>query len=928
MLGLNQLSKEHKFSCSNTLFLNKNHSIHIESIFDSMIESISESSTCTTTSATSSSVSQTDFFTNVCLILNPTALNGFQKMMNRRKDIRLHLQKFLNLFKGSSTASSSSKSRSTTSCEHEALQKSAEELGRWFPDPSKIRDALMSFDKSNHADFLDMLYGLICEEDGFLDLKSIKDVIKTCDLIPDKIPHRLLLGVLIRRCIPIYSRADHLLSLFHAMKESFDNNLVNFKMIFQIYASSFPALFSRGDVAEEALYLLDSDLQSGVDLGLEILSLVGDYIIAQMKAKDKTALSKRLCKIVITSCTGRSGITAKNKSSKWAIRALSRAFPHYTSGIKNLCEALVKKCKYDKISGDLPTILDCLGELALRFSSIFTPFHDQVTSFVVKEVLMKLHEEDQHTTTTKTKTRTLTEEDEWREDVSFEICAKISGIKLLVKQIEGLSDNLPHYSKPVYKLLTAILHHGGNVVAVGRSRRRSGDGGTESNESNHHAWDKSRLRLAAACSLAKLDGIFFQKSQYTAMMLTPVDFHKLALVAQDACYEVRRLFVRKISKLLGRLALPVQYMCVLSLAAVDPEADNVRQAKILLENAISTRRNILRTNANAQRRRYVLLPEYAVPPLISLLAHHPDFSEREEDLHEFERYLNFFLDGILHHADHYSFLNNLVETIKQYEDRLVDGSSGGSSRPMYVICDLALLLINRRAHNRQWVLKPFPGEIIASASLFVVPSKPIRNQTSYLPKGFGDFQRPYATTGTTSSTTAATSSSVVKSEMKSENINTGDSTSMIETTSGGSGRTGGGVRHKRRSPPSSTSGGSSDCQKRKKNHMKSDTCVTRVRESRGRRVKDKIMSYSEEGPEEDDDVYASDGSSRSSSSAAGGINNGENVDPNVDLIGSRGGGLSDKTMSGADEGVADGVEAKRRERDVSVTTRRSARLRT
>lgn len=61
----------------------------------------------------------------------------------------------------------------------------------------------------------------------------------------------------------------------------------------------------------------------------------------------------------------------------------------------------------------------------------------------------------------------------------------------------------------------------------------------------------------------------------------------------------------------------------------------------------------------------LLLPEYALPVLIHVLAHLPSFTgDRENNYRLTQKYLSFFYDVLLAGADNFSFIAKILETIK------------------------------------------------------------------------------------------------------------------------------------------------------------------------------------------------------------------------------------------------------------------------
>ena len=60
-------------------------------------------------------------------------------------------------------------------------------------------------------------------------------------------------------------------------------------------------------------------------------------------------------------------------------------------------------------------------------------------------------------------------------------------------------------------------------------------------------------------------------------------------------------------------------------------------------------------------------PEFALPYMLALVAHHPDMSLRAEDLQLCGRYLDFYLESVLEAAN-LDFLYHVAAVAKTHED--------------------------------------------------------------------------------------------------------------------------------------------------------------------------------------------------------------------------------------------------------------------
>ncbi|KAK2552607.1 Sister chromatid cohesion protein PDS5-like protein B [Acropora cervicornis] len=186
----------------------------------------------------------------------------------------------------------------------------------------------------------------------------------------------------------------------------------------------------------------------------------------------------------------------------------------------------------------------------------------------------------------------------------------------------------------------------------------------------------------------------------------------------DPCFEVRDKFTKKLHKGEDLLKLPLEYLGIFALAAPEPIKERRNQVKQMIAKNVKTRRDYLKQHSSAQACSHSILPEYALPCVIHMLAHHPDFKrDHHETLVQFR-----------------DFLKKLVENVKQTRDAQAPDDEE-VNKNLYTVCDLTLGLILNKVHS--FVLKEFPGNPVLPKKFFIPSEKDARpNTKSYLPKGF------------------------------------------------------------------------------------------------------------------------------------------------------------------------------------------------
>eukprot|EP01135_Chromosphaera_perkinsii_P007059 Nk52_evm2s683 gene=Nk52_evmTU2s683 len=638
------------------------------------------------TSFSSKPAESQKFLVTVISALDERGLAAFRSIILRKRETRNILQTYLGSMEENV----------------ELKEKCSDRICRLVGGDSKLKEFLICLGKKNDDKLIKLLKKICLYDLPLKELSALKYELH--ELIDGKYPNmKNYLTFLVEHSVALFLSKESLMSLCHQAKLTHTTEATFDKLSEVIICLSklFPKLFHPKDTIEEIITFLGSSDCKSTIMALKVLGNIGSFSTTGMKEKDK----KALVKTIINFCS-----KGNAKEGKYAVFALAEMFPKDKKIVDGLCDTLVSELKYEE-NDLLLTKLSSLGAIALKFPDSFVVYrNDVISDFVRNELLLKARNEVK---------KEIKNERPWKVNASIEVQAKVLGIKLIVNFIKGANLQAQSCMQMIVHLLFSILLNDGNVTS----------------QQKMSSPDRSRLRLAAVCNLMKLDSAVYSKIQSKTGLLQERQFQKLALTMQDPCFEVRHFFAAKVSKYLEKLRLPVRYMSVLALSAVDPEPENQIQSKAIMEKisqVMRKRLNYLAPDDKAYAQKASLLPEYSIIHLISLLAHHPDFSEDIEDLREFEKYIGFFLDGILHHAENYSFLNNLVETIKQYEDAI----SPSNSRPLYVLTDLTLMIINQKAQKSNWVLKPYPGMLIAPKSLFIIPSKPIRNQTNYLPDDY------------------------------------------------------------------------------------------------------------------------------------------------------------------------------------------------
>lgn len=321
------------------------------------------------------------------------------------------------------------------------------------------------------------------------------------------------------------------------------------------------------------------------------------------------------------------------------------------------------------------TKLACISQLTLLAPTVMDEFHDSVLEITSQEVLL------QYRTSPSSSDRS------WVDDaaVDAECEAKTWSLKALVNRLRVVTDpaSAASLAPPVYKLLLTLLTNEGELSKTASTPK-------------HH---KSRLRLLAAHLLLKLSTIKPFDAQ-----LSPASFLRLATVAQDALFPVRRRFIDKLQKYLVLSRLPNRFYTIPFLLAFEPEAHFRASVATWLKSRARALQGPVGGSGGAL--------EATLPRLLSLLAHHPDYSPEPEDLLDTAKYILFYVSCVAT-EENLGLLYKYAERVKQARDAL-----DPESENIYVLAELAMAVLRKYEERRGWAMQAYAGRLGMARELF------------------------------------------------------------------------------------------------------------------------------------------------------------------------------------------------------------------
>ncbi|KAI9751416.1 MAG: hypothetical protein M4579_006081 [Chaenotheca gracillima] len=383
------------------------------------------------------------------------------------------------------------------------------------------------------------------------------------------------------------------------------------------------------------------------------------------------------------------------EAAKHAVTIIVAAAEKKEMYAKDMLQRSIKDFKFGR--SNFLAQLATLSQLMLVGPKEIQEDSDAVMKIAVDEVLTKSSSSAQS-------------QSEWLSDAELddECKAKIWALKIITNRIRSHtgSSDLNEVAKPVVDILNRLISNEGEL----------------SDKEDTPAPHRSRLRLMAGELFLKICGSSKDSSnKQWDDLLKPNAFNELACLSQASQPQVRTRFVNKLKKYLGQGSLSQRFYTIPFLLAYEP------QQSLRLDTVTWIRS---RAAFFAQQRKPVLESVFA--RLLSVLAHHPDFSTMPDDLTDFARYIVFFLQPVAT-EDNLSLIYFVAQRVKQTRD----GIDPKCSDNLYYLSDLAQAVIRRYEDAQGWAMQTWPGKMRLPSSLFAaLPNHDVAQEIAsrtYLP---------------------------------------------------------------------------------------------------------------------------------------------------------------------------------------------------
>jgi sister-chromatid-cohesion protein PDS5 len=299
----------------------------------------------------------------------------------------------------------------------------------------------------------------------------------------------------------------------------------------------------------------------------------------------------------------------------------------------------------------------------------------------------------------------------WSEKPSEETTAKELALKLLVNRCRSEDDKadptaFDELVNNVYVILMKLVESDGEYTETKDTPKAQ----------------RSRLKLIAVKLILKL----CKSKRRCEELVAPAMFNSIARTLIQKPHEVRSGVTGQLKKYLGQDRLNQRWFTPLFLLAFDPHTELRTSTVTWLKSRVQS---LARQQQQAKiqgKRVHENVMEALMARLISFLAHHPDYPQKDAeeydlDLVEFCKYFVFYLQAVAN-EDNLSLIYHVAQRPKQARDA-VSGTDEVSER-LYVLSDLAQATIRNYAdlmpaHAKGInLLQALPYKIGLPASLF------------------------------------------------------------------------------------------------------------------------------------------------------------------------------------------------------------------
>ena len=569
-----------------------------------------------------------------------------------------------------------------------ALGKQIDFFAKMFPDPSKISADLWKFaNMHDRRNYQLIRFTIGAQHDYKTVTKAIKELWKRIGTGPTSTQSVLetLTLLLYRSSLLVYNRS-------------------NVPSIMEIAHSDEAGL---ADVANEVLKEISSRCPEV--LKTHILDLCRDLEAnapsASQHEEPSAADSLKACasfarkypsdiptdRKFLTALTHYSLFSTSPRASKHAVSVVLIVADKKETFAKEILQKALKDCKPS--SPHFLARLAAIAQICLLAPSAANSESEKIVKLAVTEVLQSTSKFDTAETAT----------------MSKELALKIMVNRCRSEKSNTEAKELDSLVNSAYSLIARLIKDDGEI-----SPRQD----TPPNE-------RHKLKLAAARFMLKL----CRHQRRCEELLTAPMFIDIAAIVLNPPNEVRVGFVSQLKKYLGQNRLNYRWFTILFLLAFEPDEELKNSTVTWLKSRVQYYTRAQQQAKSSGKSSVQPVMESVFARLLSLLAHHPDYPEKDSqtygvDLLDFSKYICFYLSAVAN-EDNLSLIFHISQRVKQTLDAVSDLDE--TSERLYVLSDLAQATIRNWAdtmtshmsHARGInLLQTWPGKVTLPTTLF------------------------------------------------------------------------------------------------------------------------------------------------------------------------------------------------------------------
>lgn len=546
------------------------------------------------------------------------------------------------------------------------LNKTTRYIAQFLPDGPKSEQELYRFAKANDRRSYNLIKFVIGQEHDFKTVhKALKELMKRIQTSKDPVVRDTLLPLLYRSGSLMFNRS-HLATIMEYSRSDKDNMGAAAHEILNEISQRNPDLFKThiGQLCKDLVDQSPTQTRENDPVVVETLKACSTY--ARRYPKDVPADKEFMRTMINYALYGQPA-----RAAKYAVNILlAKKDDKSLVSATDLLQRIMKDWTYG--SNGFLNKLAAVSQLELLAPKVTEEAEDKILNMAVQQVLLEVRKEASD------------KDPDWVDDADLdeECQAKCLALKILANRLQSIQDvdEAKEKAKPVWKLLMKLI-------------RSKGELSKEKQTPKHH---RARLRLLAAQLLLKLC-----TQQHFDGLLSAHDFDALALTCQDAVQEVRHGFVRKLQKHLADGTLRIRFYTVIFLMAFEPSAEFKQRTETWIRS---------RARYFQETKKPVL--EAAMPRLLSLLAHHPDYSAELDELVDHARYLLFYISLVATESN-LGLISKYAERVKQTQDGLDPASNNHQ-----VLSDLAQAVIRKWQEKKNWVFNTYADKVGLPVGLY------------------------------------------------------------------------------------------------------------------------------------------------------------------------------------------------------------------